>query len=1371
MPLGKSYGGVTWSGESTESYNSTGGQMTKLAVAVAVGAGAMYAATRPMASGQRPIDYVAARARLTGNLSPFQILNTFRVPEVLSPFTSMGYKMGSGSAEGVTVWGQEFLKSQSTFNWLKYTTGLDRVGLEAAGITPGMGGASQRLADAMVFEPGKGASGKLYSVFGGAMDDDTGRWIGGKKRLLSDSVSLQAMGHEVINAFTKERGVNRIATGMFAAADMYADDAFSEKEVLLGRKLDEATGKWVKKQASFMPVPAMVGDLKDLGDLARRTTMVRGIAAFEMDRFNRLIGGVADQFLGEKGGEAFKAVLGVTPGVRSGPASAMFARFGGRAAMAGGAVLAVSQTDWVRRQFGMPGQLFSSGLVSAGVGYALGKVGAQPRTAMMGAVASFFGQMVLPGFDQGVMQGIATGAVSLDVLRANSLNPFNYLRRTLEGFAPGVTDWETGALMAIGGIAATSVNVPGRNMSVAQMMLKGAGTKRLGIRMADTEGMINQVALANTSVRDLYYKNAAGLANGLPHTTMRQRRSLMKHLRQVAYKGDRLTMMQDLNAAFYRAEEQLETYRQGNPMNEALERRLRDIKAQFGDTPNLVAQLRKEAQGLGAQAYYSFFGADLGADRAMRRRIGDMGFKAAGRLGKWGSVGLAVFGAHQLFTGGLLGSKETSDDLRAAYSGQKMVAVKSSRWWEAGGTPFEGAETDYYRPHQYHLMMNRVRERGIWGSDEDTISPIGKWFRKNFTYDLERRQYWDRPYPISSAAFADVPIIGGVLGSTIGRLIKPARIMHAGEWIQPGEGGGLEYSSVYRGSRFEPAIALGAHHGIPTSPYSAANQLSFMSYQFRELEGMTGWAKNVIQQGITGEDIWGADSQQLADASLMSSNRVRFWEMQMGGALFSNEFLRRVFPRYRSEIDRRNPLANNMPGWLPDKFKWGDPYRSIEWGEGRLPGAGYAALHPELQGVDPEAYPTLFRYAILSDVAPLSAEYNIYKKIAYQQRMEGAFNEKQMAFMDAIDRNHAEQVSGFSDDRLHENAIRLPGSGLTRAMWAGGQSAFRRVAEPAEYLIPMGFRPTQKLMSDRDAIQQYEYERMYGTPMAFWDKPWRDWFRPAMYSTLNMMGWEGKPLWRERADAAGAYFDQLEFIKWARLREQAELAGDTRAAARYRWAQANTRAGVNPQGSSLSIYWTLPDSERKFFNAFAHASGKERHRILEMMPEDQAHLYKTIWSRMDSGDPSLWAGADNNISDAHLAAQEARINGSLAGPTPSNDWVGWHEDVDMSDIQVRYVNRMGAELADYGLWEKQLKKSMQQPMLEGSTDFLVGHRAGVPVGSAISRGLNTLAGQPGSRGSWQVNPWSGMMSSVQVDYNDNRAADITVAMERYLGGY
>jgi hypothetical protein len=52
---------------------------------------------------------------------------------------------------------------------------------------------------------------------------------------------------------------------------------------------------------------------------------------------------------------------------------------------------------------------------------------------------------------------------------------------------------------------------------------------------------------------------------------------------------------------------------------------------------------------------------------------------------------------------------------------------------------------------------------------------------------------------------------------------------------------------------------------------------------------------------------------------------------------------------------------------------------------GRLPGAGYEALHPELKDVDPEGYPDIHKMAILADVAPYSREYhNIRQRVAQQ---------------------------------------------------------------------------------------------------------------------------------------------------------------------------------------------------------------------------------------------------------------------------------------------------------------------------------------------------------------------------------------------------
>ena len=85
-----------------------------------------------------------------------------------------------------------------------------------------------------------------------------------------------------------------------------------------------------------------------------------------------------------------------------------------------------------------------------------------------------------------------------------------------------------------------------------------------------------------------------------------------------------------------------------------------------------------------------------------------------------------------------------------------------------------------------------------------------------------------------------------------------------------------------------------------------------------------------------------------------------------------------------------NEIPNNAPSWLPGddyytNFHEGDPFIKVPEGYARLPGAGYEALHPELEGVDPEDYPDINKLSILADVAPYSREYNTFRQIVGKQ--------------------------------------------------------------------------------------------------------------------------------------------------------------------------------------------------------------------------------------------------------------------------------------------------------------------------------------------------------------------------------------------------
>jgi hypothetical protein len=98
----------------------------------------------------------------------------------------------------------------------------------------------------------------------------------------------------------------------------------------------------------------------------------------------------------------------------------------------------------------------------------------------------------------------------------------------------------------------------------------------------------------------------------------------------------------------------------------------------------------------------------------------------------------------------------------------------------------------------------------------------------------------------------------------------------------------------------------------------------------------------------------------------------------------------RRFVQHETFSPQANEIRNTAASWLPGddyytNFHNGDPFIKIDEGYARLPGAGYAALHPELKDVDPEDYPDIHKMSILADVAPYSREYHTFRQKVSQQ--------------------------------------------------------------------------------------------------------------------------------------------------------------------------------------------------------------------------------------------------------------------------------------------------------------------------------------------------------------------------------------------------
>ena len=298
----------------------------------------------------------------------------------------------------------------------------------------------------------------------------------------------------------------------------------------------------------------------------------------------------------------------------------------------------------------------------------------------------------------------------------------------------------------------------------------------------------------------------------------------------------------------------------------------------------------------------------------------------------------------------------------------------------------------YYRPHWYSRLKSKSRERGIW-EDEYDLSPIKKFYLKEFTYHLEEKHYNSRPYPMTSLPLEEVPFLGPILSNTIGRLIKPPMSMHGEEW-KSGESVKVEEPTFGRTYATELGETPG---GLPVSPYGVSQSISKAFYNLTEQAGLWGYALESGIDEITGTPGIFDQYKVMSSFREVTSARRQFYDLNLGGMMMTNEAFRRLYPAQRNHIDRYNPIRNTMPSWMPGAgskgldFQHGDPYAKIPEGEYRLPGHGYAGRFPELEGVAPEDYPLVHQFKILADVAPHSRE---FAKIAQQAKQaRGSFDE------------------------------------------------------------------------------------------------------------------------------------------------------------------------------------------------------------------------------------------------------------------------------------------------------------------------------------------------------------------------------------------
>lgn len=718
-------------------------------------------------------------------------------------------------------------------------------------------------------------------------------------------------------------------------------------------------------------------------------------------------------------------------------------------------------------------------------------------------------------------------------------------------------------------------------------------------------------------------------------------------------------------------------------------------------------------------------------------------YTLASKYGRIGALIGATLAAPMLLSG--LGSSKSAEELGQEYAG-KEVAIKKGRWWEFGMTPFEGSHTMYYRPNWYNRIMHQPKAASLYGGDEP--SAIGKFFRSlKDPYWEEKANYYDRPYPVASASGDHLGLFGTLYEKSIGQVLKPTAYMHtemsAGEYSelsgQPG------FSMGMPGNTGEIATAPGLETDI-------RQQMRTIS----EAAGLRGFTASSLKEAFTGSQYFFEDTPVLQSSSEMTSVRRDFYDMNFGGLMGFTEAYRRLIPSKPYTFEYVNELPNRMPSWLPGEdyfqnFKTGDAFTKVPEGEYRLPGAGYATRFTELEGVNPEDYPLIHRYKILADVAMYSREY----KTAKRQLLKSGMNEYEQRIFDETEA----QVEDRRQKRKFNYKEDYSGvfGNYTKTVASLAQ------LNPIEQLTP--FSPAHKFLPTLDPLSQYE-ESIYGKSFKMWQRPVDDFIKPFLYSTGNLVGASGIPSDVQEARDIERYFDEIKYVKFKKLEEQASMSFNPAETARYaRNMIRSTRLGTDPYSENFNEF-VLPKREREFFDAFMKMSLQDQAKAISIAPEDVQDIYqgqfdlqleKKIKSGelrlMDSDRDKALAAIDARRADARFRKRERQQEVMESPALPDENWEGWQASVDLEDVKLKYLMNEGKNFHYYNLWDDRARRIRNRQDVTAAAQG-INPAAGLPSGDSLSRAdvirLANASGISNARVSY-ASAHQGM--TVDVDYD------------------
>ncbi len=667
---------------------------------------------------------------------------------------------------------------------------------------------------------------------------------------------------------------------------------------------------------------------------------------------------------------------------------------------------------------------------------------------------------------------------------------------------------------------------------------------------------------------------------------------------------------------------------------------------------------------------------------------------------------------------------QSAEDLSAEYSGDKKVAVRKGAFWGLGYLGYFGGKVERYDYSWYHKLQSDYRTNSIYGSKDEYWKyhanvggiPIPTFHNlfglRNLAnpYRLEDLNYNSRPYPQTDGMFSSFPIIGPILGATVGQFFKPREYRSSEELPM------VKGNLAPRGLTANTARMYGLPSAAATAieaedPATPLNILMKQANVALEPLGVYKFAMEFF--GLKLEPNIGT---QLATSSMIDDRGRFLYDLGLGGALGNTEFLRRYMLSDYSSLYARsnlvNDVANNMPNWLPGSrsangndreyfmdFTKGDPFIKITDGESRLPGAGYESLN-KLHSGTPGAYDAVDRFLILADVAPYSNAYNQYESKVLSMDLDPEWKAK----VDQAIQYRAESLGVDKRyKRYEEDIVALNMGTLARSIYEPVRKAYDFLTHDILAEIPL---VGSKLFPFRSPYEQYRKMHVEGAEFASWDKPWENIIRPALYdaaledpitaagkgAAIGLLA-RGPMKWfvpfteiasehpREtiiRGATAGAGlsilrilggYDQDMIPLHSRQQEDFIWYSDNLnylrnktfvAAGMGNLAETEARKTIVAARTPVEYRSALPNSsERRFFDYFmSEEANPSRTQIIKGVPEYMAIGLNRFWNNTNVDQET-----DAMVSN-FLETQDV----------PDSSWIGWSPEISNQAVRMRFID-------------------------------------------------------------------------------------------------